>query len=83
MPERRPVAQSTPFRRTVVVLAAAAGVVQLLHPPTYFSRVFVGERPNVPTPMLRVLANLIAAGTVFWLDPSRESFVPLWRAKPT
>ena len=64
---------------SVVVVTAAVVILQLLHPPTYFSRT-VGERPDFPATMLRVFAILIAGAKIMWLNPRRETFVPLTRA---
>jgi hypothetical protein len=69
----------TAFQRAVVVLTAAAVVLQLLHPPLYFSRT-VGERPDFPATLLRVLALLVAGGVVSWIGWNRMSLALLFGA---
>jgi hypothetical protein len=55
----------TSFQRAVVVLTAAAVMLQLLYPPTY------GVRPDVSTTLFHVLVTLIAGGVVAWVGFNR------------
>lgn len=66
------------FQRAVVAVTATAAIAQLLFPPLYFSRT-VGERPDLPATVLRVLAILIAGGTLVWLIPHPPSTTDLGR----
>ena len=69
----------TAFQRAVVILTAAAVILQLFHPPTFFSRT-LGERPDVSATLLRVFAILVAGGLVSWIGWNRRSLALLFGA---